>query len=225
MASGSARRPLLLDLFCGAGGGAVGYHRAGFAVVGVDHRPSPRYPFPCYQEDALSVLNRLAKGKSWRGFSDRSFAAIHASPPCQRYSVTSWMHANRRGHPDLVPPVRDLLSRLSPIWVIENVVGAPLSSFSAQLCGLSFGLKVFRHRLFESSVLLFSPEHVSHKNYRIGMGGMASVVGHVAGGGGGAWSRAMGVDWKMTRAELTQAIPPAYTEFIGRQLLNALTIE
>lgn len=217
------KRPLLLDLFCGAGGCAVGYHRAGFDVVGVDSEPQPRYPFEFVQADAISYLAEYGS----------EFDAIHASPPCQRYSAATRNIKSRERYADLVGPTRLLLCNFDVPWVIENVPGAPLGA-SIMLCGLMFGLRVFRHRFFESNRLLLSPSHRGHRGRLIGVGGMASVVGH--GGGPNAvtrkrmqltgnrdtkadWESAMGIDW-MIRDELSQAIPPAYTEFVGRQLLK-----
>lgn len=212
------KRPLLLDLFCGAGGAAVGYHRAGFDIVGVDIKAQPRYPFEFHQFDALDIL--YGDDLGWCD-------AIHASPPCQRFSTATMCRRNNN-LPDLVTPTLAALQRAGKPWVLENVMGAPLSPFAAVLCGLSFGLKVFRHRQFASSHLLFSPEHVPHRHHRIGVDGMVCVVGHgaicrvpadhktVA-----AWSAGMGIDW-MTRIELSQAIPPAYTEYVGKQLLEVL---
>ena len=221
-------RPKLLDLFCKAGGCAVGYHRAGFDVTGVDHEPQPRFPFAFVQADALEYLARYG----------RKYNVIHASPPCQRYSHAAFTNHHRAKHPDLIGPTRSLLETTGKLWVIENVVPAPLSSFAITLCGLMFGLKVFRHRRFESSVLLLQPTHRPHRGKIIGKDGMCCVVGH--GGGtsrrmreqtarhyrGGQqnkpeWEVAMGIDW-MTRDELSQAIPPAYTAFVGAQLLRAL---
>jgi len=230
------RRPLLLDLFCGAGGCAVGYHRAGFDVLGVDNVSQPRYPYSLIQDDAMEVLARLAARKAWRGYRARDFAAIHASPPCQRYSSTRNLPNARQDHPDLVRETAELLREVGRLYVIENVPAAPLSRWSITLCGLMFGLKVFRHRRFESSALLFQPPHASHGQRRIGRDGFCCVAGNgstctSAWNNGlrtpadhrtkAAWSLAMGIDW-MTRKELAQAIPLAYTEFIGRQLLNAV---
>lgn len=215
----------LLDLFCGAGGCAVGYHRAGFTdIVGVDIKPQPRYPFAFVQGDALEYL--AAHG--------REFDAIHASPPCQAYSRASFTNANRSRHPDLLGPTRTLLVAAKRPWVIENVEGAPVEGWPVNLCGLMFGLKVFRHRWFESSVMLMQPSHPSHRGKKVGANGFRSLIGH----GGGAskrqrnqmlalgarddkasWVAASGIDW-MTRDEMAQAIPPAYTEFVGRQLLD-----
>jgi len=135
----------LLDLFCGAGGAAVGYARAGFEVVGVDCVAQPRYPFRFYQADALT-------------FPLDGFDVIHASPPCQVYSVTSALW--QRKHPDLLPFVRSRLWASGNLFVIENVMGAPLPG-AIVLCGTMFGLRVFRHRLFESNLLLFALAPVS----------------------------------------------------------------
>ena len=139
-------RPKLLDLFCGAGGCSVGYHRAGFDVTGVDARPQPSYPFAFVQADALAYL----------GEHGREYDAVHASPPCQRYSIARRIHGNGETHPDLLEPTRAALVSNGRPWIIENVPGAPVR-FPVLLCGLMFGLRVFRHRLFESSVLLFCP--------------------------------------------------------------------
>ncbi len=220
----------LLDLFCGAGGCAVGYHRAGFTeIVGVDVRPQKRYPFAFVEGDALQYL--AAHG--------HEYDAIHASPPCQRYSRAAFMHTNHR-HPDLLGPTRSLLEASGKLWVIENVDGAPMQSPAVRLCGLMFGLKVFRHRWFETNWLLFGQSHPSHAGKLIGRDGMCCVVGHGGGvsrrmrdqmarnrhGCGGQqgkadWARAMGIDW-MSRDELAQAIPPAYTEYIGTQFIEAI---
>lgn len=208
-------RPRLLDLFCGAGGCSVGYHRAGFDVVGVDHVPQKRYPFTFHQADALEFV--AAHG--------HEFDAIHASPPCQRYTMAQNAAKNADAHPDLVAPTRNALEATGRPYVIENVVGAPLRT-TIMLCGLSFGLKVKRHRLFESNVLLFSQPCPSHdvdyfvifghevRNRRHGKS--AGRKNSIAEG-----RKAMGIDW-MTRAELSEAIPPAYTEHIGRQLIKTL---
>lgn len=218
-------RPRLLDLFCGAGGCSVGYHRAGFDVVGVDHRPMPRYPFEFHQGDALEYVAEHG----------HRFDAIHASPPCQRYTRASFTDGNRDKHEDLLAPTRSLLESVGRPWVIENVPGSPVKDHPIELCGLMFNIKVFRHRWFESSVFLMSPPHRSHKGKRLGVDGMCCVIGH---GGGpsyrtrlrgeadskAAWQRAMGIDW-MTRDEMAQAISPAYTEFVGRQLLAVVNVQ
>jgi DNA (cytosine-5)-methyltransferase 1 len=209
-------RPKLLDLFCGAGGCSVGYHRAGFDVTGVDIEPQPRYPFEFHQADALDVL---AVADFLAGFD-----VIHASPPCQAYSVAAQSRRND-GHeyPDLLAPTRKLLALTGKPWVIENVPGAPMRP-DFQLCGCQFGLKLRRERWFEtnwSGITMSQPHHHD--------GPVVSVVGH----GTPSWVRerlgfnpsiehyraAMDINW-MNRGELSQAIPPAYTEFIGAQLLD-----
>jgi DNA (cytosine-5)-methyltransferase 1 len=214
-------RPRLLDLFCGAGGCAVGYHRAGFDVTGVDSAPQPRYPFPFVLADALEYAAEHGN----------EFDAIHASPPCQAYVQRNKRLTTR--HPRLIRPTREALAALGKPFVIENVEGAPLF-FPVTLCGSLFGLRIRRHRLFECSMLLLAPS-CQHKG-TVAAGYYAAV--YARGGKGrrrGAgrrdakppplappWSEAMGIDW-MTRDELAQAIPPAYTEYIGRQLLDAMT--
>ena len=210
-------RPVLLDLFCGAGGAAMGYSRAGFEVIGVDHHPQPRYPFEFHLGDAMT----------WP--LDRS-EFIHASPPCQRYSIGTVRWRNEgRDYCDLVEPIRQRLEASGKIWVIENVIGSPLARGSIVLCGLMFGLRVFRHRVFECSHFVFVPPHPSHRGKRVGEGyysvagnggrwkSWGTVKRNVSKGTRDQWRQAMGIDW-MTRKELTQAIPPAYTEWIGRQL-------
>lgn len=219
----------LLDLFCGAGGAAMGYHRAGFEVVGVDIAPQKHYPFEFHQADALEYVQKYGG----------QFDAIHASPPCQRYSSASFSRSVRNRHPDLVPVTRDCVVESRKLYVIENVFGAPLARGSIMLCGLMFGLKVFRHRWFEVPGLPIAPHHPSHKGKLIGRGGFCCVCGHGGGVSGRMrtqfhresdggfkdtkrdWAIAMGIDW-MTRKELSQAIPPAYTEFIGRQLYRSI---
>jgi DNA (cytosine-5)-methyltransferase 1 len=210
-------RPRLLDLFCGAGGAAVGYHRAGFDVTGVDIEPQPHYPFDFHQADALT-------------FPLDGFDVVHASPPCQRWSTSTKRWNGRAGlHPDLIEPTRVLLRSLGVPYVIENVPGAPLIT-PVRLCGSSFGLGVRRHRLFETSFPLLVPpcaHGTQPPRYRVYAHGrwylspVAPVYGHGDGKAGDAWGEAMQIGG-MTRAELAQAIPPAYTEHIGRQLLALL---
>jgi DNA (cytosine-5)-methyltransferase 1 len=213
-------RPLLLDLFCGAGGAAMGYHRAGFDVVGVDIKPQPCYPFPFIQANALSWGDVYA-------ISGRGIAAIHASPPCQRFTAY-----RRRGagvgdsHPDLIAPVRDMLLGTLLPYVIENVPGAPLFS-PVQFCGSSFGLDVRRHRMFESNVPLTSLP-CDHESQLPRFPGATNRTGLRDTVEIGVWripltvqQKAMGIDW-MNVKELSQAVPPAYTEHIGRALLDHL---
>lgn len=211
-------RPLVLDLFCGAGGCAVGYHRAGFDVLGVDIRPSPRYPFPCVRADALEFLQTANLAP---------ITMIHASPPCQRYSRAQVLQG--RTHPDLVPAVRAALVATGKPYVIENVVGAPLIH-PVTLCGLMFGLRVFRHRLFETDGWLLSPPHEPHGDRRIGKDGFCCPAGD---GDSGrrripsdhrrvdVWRQGMEIAW-MTRDELAQAVPPAYTQWVGDQIRGRL---
>jgi hypothetical protein len=225
-------RPLLLDLFCGAGGCAVGYARAGFRVVGVDHLPQPSYPFPFVKADALEFLR--AEG--------RRYDVVHASPPCQHYSVATKVHGAARvaSYPDLVAPTRALLRSNGRPYVIENVVGAPLAP-SVVLCGTMFGLRVYRHRKFESDLWprgagSFArreiPPHLPHR-WRTGLkpgryagysrgSPFITVAGHNFQPAEGA--RAMGVDWVKSQRELAQMIPPAYTEWVGAQVLKILRL-
>ena len=208
-------RPRLLDLFCGAGGSAVGYHRAGFDIVGVDNRHQKRYPFEFHQADALEFVAEHG----------HEFDAIHASPPCQAYTIAQ--NAARRAHlhPDLVAATRDAIIMTGKPYMIENVPGAPLHN-PVTICGLALGLRVKRHRLFESNVLILVPPCPSHDtDYFVIFGNEVRIrrTGKAAGRKNSIRDgcAAMGIDW-MTRAELSQAIPPAYTELVGRQLLSAV---
>lgn len=232
----------LLDLYCGAGGCAMGYHRAGFAqIVGIDIAPQRRYPFTFVRMDAIEALTRFSLGgvgatiidDQGRHWSLEDFDAIHASPPCKPFSAAKRRNKHESKHPDLLTPTRELLQDLAVPWVIENVTGAPMRPPAIQLCGLMFGLKVFRHRWFESSQMLFAPSHPPHRGKRIGVDGFCSVHGHGDYSPGNwrslerkyqhkeAWAVAMGIDW-MTRDELSQAIPPAYTEYVGRQMIAVM---
>jgi DNA (cytosine-5)-methyltransferase 1 len=201
----------VLDLFCGAGGAAMGLHRAwsDALIVGVDIHPQPRYPFTFVQADAMRPP-----------FDLREFDFIWASPPCQAYSVTRSMHVY--SHPELVEPVREMLERSGALYVIENVVGAPLN-YSVSLCGSLFGLNVRRHRLFESNRMLMqsSCRHdlVPEPLEICGTGGPGGR--HRKPRNLGEAQTAMGIDW-MGRKELNQAIPPAYSEYIARQIRKPL---
>jgi DNA (cytosine-5)-methyltransferase 1 len=211
-------RPLLLDLFCGAGGAAMGYHRAGFDVVGVDIKPQPHYPFEFVLADALELM-RLR----WR---DGRYGVIHASPPCQAYTQSALSQRNAgKTYPDLLAPTRSLLEATGLPWVIENVPGAPMRP-DVRICGCQVGLELRRERWFETSWGHFDLRSPCHHT-----GPVVSVVGH----GTPSWVReqlgynptiadyraAMGIDW-MNRNELSQAIPPAYTEVIGAALLKQM---
>lgn len=214
-------RPKVLDLFSGAGGAAMGYWRAGFNVVGVDLEEHDDFPFRFMQGDALEVL---ADVDYVRGFD-----LIHASPPCQAYSTAT---ANKAKHPDLVGPVRDLLVAADVPYIIENVPQAPLIN-PVRLCGSSFGLRVRRHRDFESNLPLVGSK-CDHK----AQGQPVGVYGDHWDSreffrpdgtkrGGKATSledgqHAMGIDW-MNWEDLKESIPPIYTEHLGRQAITQLT--
>lgn len=235
-------KPRLLDLFCGAGGAGMGYSEAGFEVVGMDIEPQKHYPFPFRQMDALKCMELLIKGGPVNFFLENaqcsrqvtvfldSIDVIHASPPCQGYSCVKVMHTTRhKTYPMLIEPVRKSLRDSDLPYVIENVPGCPLID-PITLCGVMFDLKVFRHRLFESNVQLQALAHIPHGDRRIGKGGFCCVAGHGDSGRdrvpknhrtADCMRAAMGIDW-MTRSEITQAIPPAYTVYIGKQLIEQL---
>lgn len=205
-----------LDLFCGAGGASMGLHRAGFEVVGVDYRPQPRYPFEFHCANALDLP-----------IEPRDFDFIWASPPCQAHTSMRTLH-NAKKHETLVEHTRGSLNLWKVPWIIENVVGAPLFE-PVTLCGSMFGLsagsaQLRRHRIFEASFPLLAPE-CRHEGETIGIyGGHARNRSQGEGFNKNRRNKdfsieearaAMGIDW-MTLAELSQAIPPAYSEFIAR---------
>jgi DNA (cytosine-5)-methyltransferase 1 len=215
-------RPRLLDLFCCAGGAGMGYHRAGFEVVGVDIAAQPRYPFEFHQGDALDYL-----AEHWHEFD-----AVHASPPCQAYSPLNALPSTKNAdeHADLVDATRAALEAIGLPYIIENVMSAPLrKDRSVVLCGGMFGLRTYRHRRFESPLLLMPPAHPKHvirtatkrRRELWAQGWHVSITGDV---GTYVGPEAMGVDW-MNGNELSEAIPPAYTEYLGEQLLAALPQE
>jgi hypothetical protein len=214
-------KPRLLDLFCGAGGAAMGYVRAGFDVVGVDIAPQPNYAGHMFvQADAVDFL--LAN------FS--KFDAFHASPPCQAHSALGkGTNGNSEDYPDFLEATRAVLSMTGKPYVIENVQGAPLID-PIKLCGEMFGLKVIRHRLFESNFQLEQPAHIKHRGKVAGWNHGVKQDGPyfaVYGNGGGKgnldeWRDAMGMPWCQTKLEIAEAIPPAYTEYIGAQLMAAV---
>ena len=196
----------------------MGYHLAGFEVIGVDINPQPNYPFTFHRADALEALDN----------NGHEFDAIHASPPCQRHSA---MSACRPGladtYPDLIEATRALLTDFRVPWVIENVAGSPLVN-PIWLCGQMFGLELYRHRGFESNVPLVAPEHPKHvipasKAGHWTPGTVMSVAGHVS----PMWKAREvmgGIDW-MNRDELGESIPPVYTEWLGTQLLAHIESE
>lgn len=215
-------KPLLLDLFCCAGGAGVGYERAGFRVIGVDIVPRPNYPFTFVRADALEYLAWLID----TGLI-RQVAMIHASPPCQAYcSLVKGTHQGRQNtHPELYEPTRDLLATSGVLYVIEN----PAARADVVLCGEMFGLGVLRHRNMElGGWTTPKPRHVRHRGYVRGWRhGVYREGPYIAayGKGGGKGEvpeiqRAMGIDWTDDRKELTEAIPPAYTKWIGDRFLT-----
>lgn len=219
----------LLDLFCGAGGAAMGYYRAGFdEIVGVDIRPQPNYPFGFICVDALEFLRH-------RSVIRLDYDAIHASPPCQDFLNLSRVNdvlGRVRTHERLIAATRDLLLETELPYVIENVADArPELRDPVRLCGTAFGLPLRRHRLFESNVPLGGIPCAHHRftepKYWTGwrpkgehrLSTVVQVYGNAA--DKHEWPAAMGIDW-MTDDELAEAIPPVYTEYIGTQLMAAL---
>lgn len=199
----------VLDLFCGAGGAAMGLYQAwsDAEIIGVDIKPQPRYPFKFVQADAMQLNWNLS-----------IFDFIWASPPCQRYTqMLNHGLTDRNSHPDYIVEVRQRLQDARVPYVIENVPHAPLLN-PVTLCGEMFNLRVTRHRLFESSFSIREPEHPKHRGTHIrkqGDGGYYyRVYGHET--GKASWGSAMGIDW-MRSPELTQAVPPAYSNWIVRQ--------
>lgn len=202
-------QPRLLDLFCCQGGAGEGYRLAGFDVTGVDITPQPRNPHRFIQGDALEYLAEHG----------HEYDAIHASPPCQGYSNAQRIQG--REHPMLIEPLRELLISTGLPYVIENVPGAPLHD-PITLCGSMFGLRLYRHRLFETSFAMVTPDHPAHLAPQVKMGRrpkaheMLQPVGNFS---GVAEAReAMGMPWA-SRDGLREAIPPAYTLAVGFVLM------
>ncbi len=214
----------------------MGYHRAGFEVVGVDIKPQPRYPFEFWQEDALEVAADVAARMEGLFTGGGPFDAIHASPPCQAYSVLRRANIGVE-YPDLIAPTRELLEQTGLPWVIENVPGSPTRHLIV-LCGSMFGLgsngrQLRRHRNFETSFPIMSPP-CFHEGEAIGVYGGGATGRYTFDNGGkkdyynrrGGYQgtiaerrEAMQIDW-MKSSEINQAIPPAYTEYIGRELMQ-----
>lgn len=210
----------LLDLFCGAGGCSVGYHRAGFDVWGIDNQPHPDYPFTLWVADAMDAL------------ADTTFLSqfdvVHTSPPCPRYSVATNATGTRDNHPDLIGPVRGALQAWGGPYLIENVPGAPLLS-PVLICGWAMGLKhIRRHRLFETNMALMSPGCLCPFGDAVSVFGNSGEdrrksVGEVRKHVPLAEVRQlMGVPWMSNRGDVSDAIPPAYTEYLGEQMLALL---
>ncbi|MFD8597636.1 DNA methylase [Kitasatospora sp. NPDC059646] len=210
MQTAARRRPRVLDLFCCAGGAGMGYHRAGFDVVGVDIRPRPRYPFEFIQGDALDVMRELCQ----------EFHLVHASPPCQAHTaLTKGTNAGRE-YVDLIPAMRELCKWYGVPWVKDLT-----------LCGESFGLGVLRHRHFEIEWFGDEPVQMPHPKHRGKVRGWRHgvwqdgpyIAAYGKGGGKGSVAEmqaAMDITWTDVHEELTEAIPPAYTQYIGEQFLK-----
>lgn len=208
-------KPRLLDLFCGAGGATMGYHRAGFDVTGVDINPQPRFPFPFMKANAMT-------------YPLDGFDAIHASPPCQDYS-RALRHATS-GYPRLLDPVRERLQAFGVPYVIENVHGSPLphqttldGTHGVELCGTMFGLRIWRHRLFETSWPVSPPRGCHHVGRPMNPYRADNDAYWGSDRSERVWRAEMDVPW-MNRPEGREAIPPAYTEHIGKQLLAHLEV-
>jgi DNA (cytosine-5)-methyltransferase 1 len=207
----------LLDLFCGAGGAAMGYHRAGFEIVGVDIKPQKHYPFEFHQADAMT-------------YPLEGFDVIHASPPCQAYSAGSRMrNGYAKEHPRLIEPIRERLKATGLPYIIENVADAPLIG-PLFLCGSIFGLAVRRHRGFETNVAMLAPQ-CSHflQGVVVGVYGDHPEDSVIRKGHPAIRARsiehageAMAIGWMKTWHEIKESIPPAYTEFIGKHLMEYL---
>ncbi len=208
-------RQRIADLYCGAGGAAKGLHDAGFDVVGFDNRPQPRYPFEFHMTDALTV-------------DLGTFDAVWASPPCQAFSnVANHARASGLEYPDLVDATRHKVEESELPWIIENVVGSPLR-LDLMICGSMFDppMDVRRHRIFESNIplqypmwpcrhALMGPRFELYEHYKQRLSSTVRVNGGYTKGA----SEAMEIHW-MTRKELTQAVPPRYSAFLGKQLIE-----
>jgi hypothetical protein len=213
------RRPTLLDLCCCAGGASVGYDRAGFDVTGVDIVPRPRYPFTFIQADAIEYVR--AHG--------HEYDAIHASWPCQYgAAITKGTNARLRDtYVDLLPAGREAMLATGRPYVIENPEARP----DLVLCGTQFGLPILRHRRIEvHGWTPMAPPHTKHRGrvrgWRHGTYHEGDYLAVYGKGGGKAtvpeMQQAMGINWTDVHEELTEAIPPAYTQFLGEQLAAQL---
>jgi DNA (cytosine-5)-methyltransferase 1 len=211
-------KPRILDLFCGAGGAAMGLYRAGFEVVGVDIKTQPHYPFEFHQADAMT-------------YPLEGFDAYWASPPCQRYSSAT-PEKSRANHPDLYISTREKLQTTGKPWILENVIGAPYG-YGIILCGSMFELAadgewIQRHRNFETSWMMMQPQCFHPTNQRpVTVTGKCFVMvtttfgRHSRQGPFSLAQKLMGIDWT-TRNELAQAIPPAYSEYLGKYLMRCI---
>lgn len=229
-------RPLLLDLFCGCGGAAVGYARAGFDILGIDIKHQPNYPFAFVQADVIDVMQEWPE--------ENKFSAIHASPPCQAY-LKGTISANVKRRPAMIEATRTLLKRTKLPYVIENVQTAPLRD-PLKLCGSMFNLGVdyqgetgpkgrahlMRHRSFEVNFPVYRMTCGEHLKPTLGIYGDHVAYNRLKyGAGNGQYSRtervrlakeALQIDWTDNWEELKEAIPPAFTEYLGKQLIKSL---
>ncbi len=207
-------KPKILDLFCGAGGAGMGYYRAGFDVIGVDNKPQPHYPFEFHQADALT-------------YPLEGFDAYHASPPCQPFCKYKNVHKDLAlKYSDVIAPIRERLISTGKPYIIENVKGAPLKGYVFILCGSSFYLPIRRHRYFECNFPIFGlpcnhdwqiPQYPSST----GRKPMSRKTMEIGSWDIPLWQQRIGMDinW-MSVAELSQAIPPVYTEYIGKHIVK-----
>ncbi|GAA2614414.1 hypothetical protein GCM10010425_03660 [Streptomyces spororaveus] len=211
-------RPRLLDAFCCAGGMAMGYHLAGFDVVGVDIEPQPEYPFTFIQGDAVAFIREHGA----------EFDLIHASPPCQAWTPLNAY--NHKSYPELIAPTREAIDAAGRPYVIENVEAAHTELRNpVRLCGPMFGLRMYRHRLFETSFQLTGPRHPAHTAICTRNGYLPTpekpFMTITGGRHSKAWqraaARAMGTPWITTIRGVCEAIPPAYAHWIGGQYLSA----
>jgi len=211
----------VLDLFCGAGGAGMGYHQAGFEVVGVDINPQPNYPFEFHQADAMT-------------YPIEGFDLIHASPPCQAYSQSvrstdsKWVPTRGKLEPKLIGGIRERIKHQP--YVIENVLGAvPYMDNPVMLCGLTLGLVIPRHRFFESNFNIEEFPHEGHKGYakkyarenNIEYRDMTVTGKGRHAGTSDRWKSFMGIDWYMTQPEIVESLPPAYSKYIGEQFYES----
>lgn len=215
--------PIVYDVCCGVGGASMGYRRAGFNVIGIDLNAQPDYPFEFHQMDVRHLIGAQLR---WGGA-----AFIHFSPPCQKHSALTKGTNYGRQYTDVLEYCRELGKESGVPYVIENVQGAPLRK-DVVLCGEMFGLGVIRHRVFEFGNMppMPQPEEKPHRGrvagYRHGQwydGPYKAVYGD--GGGKGTvreWQQAMGIYWTSNRKSIAEAIPPAYTECIGRYVADHL---
>ena len=209
----------LLDLYCGVGGASMGYSRAGFDVTGVDVKHGKRYPFKYIRANVLNILADIE-------FLNR-FDVIHASPPCQTHSITKNLRiaqGKSTSKMDLIPETRAGLIKSAKPFIIENVMGSPLID-PIMLCGSAFGLKVRRHRIFESNIKL-NGSLCDHKKQGRPVGVYGSLNDEIPNGGKTAKTitearEVMGIEWGIW-TELVEAIPPIFTQYLGRQAINEL---